>query len=268
MKFGVSLAVDDGQTRLALEEICTLLTEDTGLAIDPLYAGAPDALGEALATGEVQFAWLSPTLLLIDPRLSHLVPMLASSRDGVTIFHSVAFCRADSKIRTLDDLRGVSAAWVAPTSASGFLVPRLALAREGVDFEIAFLVETFLKSHGAVAQAVFAGEAHVGATFAHFEGGDSSRKLLHAGFHDAPNRAEARILATGGPIPSDMIVAHPDVPIMDRIAICGALCRLPQCAVGGPALRHVIGADDFSPVSPHALEELKTLMEAAEEIAP
>src|SRR5687768_4017326 len=125
--FALSPAVDDEATRMAAAELCALLSADAGHDIEPLILASPEELSEALASGRAPFAWVSPTLLL-SPRLATVVPLLSSVREGQAFFHSIVFAAQSSSVRTLNDLRGVRAAWVAPTSASGYLVPRLSLA--------------------------------------------------------------------------------------------------------------------------------------------
>jgi ABC-type phosphate/phosphonate transport system substrate-binding protein len=246
-----------------MDELCQLLEHDTGMTVSPLLAPSPSTLADALVTGKAQFAWLSPTLLLMLPKLASMVPLLSSVRQDVAFFHAVVFAAMGSRVESIADLHQVSAAWVAPTSAAGYLVPRLTLARRGVDVTSAFVREDFLGTHGAVATAVLEGRADVGATYAHFEHGDAARRLLRTGYSDAVIGSKANVLAVSGPIPADMIVAHPDVAPAVRIAVAGALSRLPSDPVGRHALRTVIGADDFRAVTPEALRELEALAEAS-----
>lgn len=266
MVFAVNLRTNDATSRATVTRLCALVGEDLDRPVHAHFAHAPSALAAAMKNGDAHFAWTSPTLLLLAADMASVVPLLSSVRRGQTAFHSVLFASAHSTIQHIDDLASARAAWVAPTSASGYLVARLSLVRHGIDLSQAFGDELFLDSHGAVARAVLTGEADVGATYAHFEGGDAKLRLASAGYTDEDPRADARILTVGGPIPADMIVAHPDVPIRDRTAFAAALSRLVHCAVGGDAIRDIIGADDFHPVSPASLMELDALMRASHDL--
>ncbi|MBW2454653.1 MAG: phosphate/phosphite/phosphonate ABC transporter substrate-binding protein [Deltaproteobacteria bacterium] len=263
LTFAVTPHLQDDTTLAALDEICELVSVDVGLPVRHHCAASPEALASVLATGQAQFGWVSPTLLLLSRQLATMVPLLSVVRQGAAYFHAVIFAAADSGIAGVGDLVGKRAAWVAPTSASGYLVPRLVLARKGVDVTCLFASERFYKSHGAVAVAVLDGSADVGATYAHFEQGDPALPLIRAGYHDAVPNAEAMLLAASGPIPADMIVANPSVPLTTRFAFAGALARLPTDPVGHQALLVVIGAEDFRAVSHQALEELAALMKAS-----
>jgi len=267
LTFVVTPHLQDEATLAALDEICELISVDVGLPVHPHCAASPESLAGVLARGEAQFGWVSPTLLLLSRQLATMVPMLSVVRQGAAYFHAVIFAAADSGIAGVGDLVGKQVAWVAPTSASGYLVPRLVLARKGVDVTCLFASERFFKSHGAVALAVFDGSADVGATYAHFEHGDPSLPLIRAGYHDAVPNAEASLLAASGPIPADMIVAHPEVPLTTRFAFAGALARLPTDPVGRHALQIVIGAEDFRAVSHQALEELAALMKSSAQLS-
>jgi len=266
LRFAVSLHLDDPAHREAMGTVCELLTGDVGCPVRSVSARSPSQLAELLAEGEADFGWVSPTLLLMAPELATMVPLLSCVRQGVAFYHSVVFTAADSLIRRLDDLQRVRAAWVAPTSAAGYIVPRLTLARRGVDPATAFREELFVNSHGEVARAVFGGRAAIGGTFAHFRKGLAENDIVHAGYEDVAPFAEARILAVSGPIPADMIVCHPDVAIADRIAFAAALSRLVHDPVGTKPIDTIIGAEDFAPVSVEVLQELQALMKAAGEL--
>lgn len=266
MRFAAALYVDDPLRRDAMDEVCGLLTEDLARPVEPVPARSPSHLAEVLSDGEADFGWVSPTLLLMAPELATAVPLLSCVRQGVAFYHSVVFTAADSLVRQLEDLQRVRAAWVAPTSAAGYIVPRLTLARRGVDLTSAFREELFLDSHGEVARAVCGGRAAVGGTFAHFHKGLAENDIVRAGYQDVMPFADARILAVSGPIPADMIVCHPSLPMADRIAFAAGLSRLVHDPVGGEPIRTIIGADDFAPVSMEVLAELQSLMKAAAEL--
>jgi phosphonate transport system substrate-binding protein len=247
----------------SMEKLCQLLSADSGIQVEPFYAASPSRMAAALVDGKAHVAWMSPTLMLMSPELETAVPLLSSVRQGVAYFHSVLFCAESAPFEEVTDLVGARAAWVAPTSASGYLVPKLMLAQIGVDLRRAFVQEDFLDSHGAVVRAVMEeASADVGATYASFERGDASQPLLSAGFRDAGHE-KVRILLTSGPIPADMIVANPSVTIQERVAFAGALCRLAQ--VADKTVKEVIGAQDFRAVSHEALAELGRLMKSAAE---
>src|SRR5690606_22887364 len=150
----------------------------------------------------------------------------------------------------------------APTSAGGYIFPRVALAGHGIDPNGLFTSETFLSSHGAVARAVFDGSADVGATFAVFEGGDATGALVRAGFSAIEGGSWARILLPTPAIPADVVVATRALVRelgIDRIQ--GALRAL--SLVAPEALRRVLGADALEPCEERSLDELRRQLDDA-----
>jgi phosphonate transport system substrate-binding protein len=158
-----------------------------------------------------------------------------------------------------EDLRRARVAWVAPTSASGYLFSRLALLRRGLNPAVLFGTENFYDAHGRVAAAVLEGRADVGATFAVYQGGDPARPLVRAGFLGAvPGRA-ARVIDVAGPIPADMIVAVPAVPISQRSALTVALQRIGEVPAAQQPLRALFGVEGFRAFSSASLRSLVDL---------
>ena len=257
--FGCVPHVDDVAVRGKLNEVCDALALLAGVKVRSHRSPSPAALAGAFAAGRVDLAWVSPTLFLSSDAFRYAAPLVSSVREGSTLFHAVLFVAADSAIRSPTEIRGKRVAWVAPTSASGYIVPRLALARYGLEPRGLFSRETFFDSHGAVARAVLEGSADVGATYAVFEDGDATKTLVRAGFEHAPPLG-ARIIHAAGPIPSDLVVAARSVPIVTRAALVLAFEHLHTHA-RGPMLS-LFGADAFTTFVPGALDSLREEVEA------
>lgn len=257
--FGCVPHVDDDAVRAKLNEFVDALGALAGTKVRPHRSPSPAALAGAFAAGRVDLAWLSPTLFLSADAFRFAAPLVSSVREGSTQFHAVLFVRRDSPIRSPTQLVGARAAWVAPTSASGYIVPRLALARYGLDPRTLFRSETFLDSHGAVSRAVLEHKADVGATYAVFENGDATKGEVRAGFDNIPE-LEARILHAAGPIPSDLVVAARGVPIVTRAALVRAFEHVHERA-RGPIIS-LFGADSFTSYVQGSLDPLRAEVEA------
>ncbi len=260
--FGLVPVHDDAETGEGLARITHALGEALGRPVIEHRAVSPSALAFAWSSGVVDLAWTSPTLALTAYELRGAVPALSSVREGVAFYHGVLFVRRDSPVLSPLGLRRARAAWVAPTSAGGYIFPRVALAGHGIDPVGLFADESFLGSHGAVARAVRDGEADVGATFAVFEGGDATAPLVRAGFTDLEGGGWARILLPTPRIPADLLVASGALARevgLDRLR--AALRALPLVAPG--AVRHVLGADSFAAVDERSLDDLRRQLEDA-----
>lgn len=259
--FGLVPIHDDSHTELSLETVRAALELHSGLSAGVHRAISPEALVSAYRSGIVNLLWSSPTLALTAPELRDAVPVVSAVRQGVAHYHGVLFVRSDAPIRSPLELRGARAAWVAPTSAAGYIFAQVTLAGHGIDPDGLYGEERFLGSHGAVVQAVLDGDADVGATFAVFEDGDASKPMIRAGFLDVPGGREVRVVLSTPPIPADLVLAHP--ALSERLD-----GRLPaifqQIAAAHPgAVHQVLGADAFELCEPRALAELRRQLDDA-----
>ncbi len=261
LQLGLVPVVDDDLTRGALDEIAALLAAATGRPCAVRRLDSPSAMRAAYAAGEINLVWSSPTLALHAPELRRAVVVATCVRQGVAHYHGVLFVRRDSTIRAAPDLRGRSVAWVAPTSAAGYLFPRVALAALGLDPRALFSTERFLDNHGAVVLSVLDGAVDAGATFAVFEQGDARRPLVRAGFVDLGHEDDVRVILATPEIPSDLFVASPAIHAELGERLVAALARAAEALP--EAFHRVFGAEDVVPPDPRTLAELRRQIEDA-----
>ena len=95
------------------------------------YAGVMQGIAagqlEAAAFGASGFAGAWLDCKCVEPVV---VPQEA---DGSTYYYSVMVVRADSGIKTLEEMKGHSLAWADPNSTSGYLIPSATLKAKGVN---------------------------------------------------------------------------------------------------------------------------------------
>lgn len=95
------------------------------------YAGVMQGIAagqlEAAGFGASGFAGAWLDCKCIEPVV---VPQEA---DGSTYYYSVMVVRADSAIKTVEDMKGHSLAWADPNSTSGYLIPSATLKTKGVN---------------------------------------------------------------------------------------------------------------------------------------
>lgn len=261
--FGVVPYDNDESSRLILRDFCVKLSREVGEEVLPHRAPSPAALVSAIHAGRVEAAWLSPSLLATSQRLASVLPLASSVREGATSYHAALFVRSDSPIQSPKDLARRRVAWVAPTSASGYLFPRAALAELGINPTTFFASEAFLDSHGAVAAAVSEGRADAGATFVVFEHNDPKLPVVRAGFLGLESAPPMRLVVRAGPIPSDVIVASPSLPLRLRARLTIALQSLAAGAESQRAIRALFGAEGFEPFTESSRRVLSSLLEMA-----
>ena len=61
--------------------------------------------------------------------------VVPTEKDGSTYYYSVMVVRANSGIKTLEDMKGHSLAWADPNSTSGYLIPSATLKAKGIKLD-------------------------------------------------------------------------------------------------------------------------------------
>jgi hypothetical protein len=171
-----------------------------GVSLAPARIVSADLLPELLSPGSI--AWAPPWIAFLLATLGLGTPLVGAARacDGGPR-SSVLVARAD-----VDGLPGLARSrmgWVSRRSVTGFLLARLYLESFGVDVDSLFATQHFCGSHEAAAEALANGRVDAIAT-------DSRRLGM------VFERTRARVLASIGPLPSDLLVAGPAVPLAAR----------------------------------------------------
>jgi ABC-type phosphate/phosphonate transport system substrate-binding protein len=143
-----------------------------GLAFDYVLFSNYERQVEALFAGQIHVAWNSPLAWIQSQRLAAALGRRAEAivmRDSDCDLASVVIVRADSRLRSLSDLKGTRVAVGAADSPQATLIPLHFLAQSGLtphqDFEV-LSFEVFPGLHGDhiggerdAARALLAGEA-------------------------------------------------------------------------------------------------------------
>ena len=221
--FGVAKAAGVTTPDATVAELCTFASKASGEKFLPRVAGNYRELAEGLVSGTIGIAWLPPILTVETMERGAAAVLALPARRGLASYHT-AFITRRGGPRTLAECRSV--AWVDRESASGYVIPRLHLASQGLDPTRLFSRETFVGTHPAVVDAVLAGRVDVGVTFINFMPG--SKRIQNAGWTDADGRVErpVEVIETAGPIPNDAIVATTKLPVTIRSTLTRWLLQL------------------------------------------
>jgi phosphonate transport system substrate-binding protein len=210
------------------ETLAELLTERTGLTVTSNVGTDFSSVREAMCANQAQIGWLNTFNYVLANEQCGVDAALATSRFGTTTYAGQIIVRADSGIETLQDLEGKVMCWVDPASTSGYIIPRIMLAAEGIDPDTAFSQTIEAGSHNNVVTQVYNGDCDAGATFA------DARTGIEEEFPDVLE--QVAVLATTSDIPNDSVSFVQDFPEEMRTQIVDALLEIAGSPEGQEAL--------------------------------
>ncbi|MFN8510434.1 MAG: phosphate/phosphite/phosphonate ABC transporter substrate-binding protein [Deinococcaceae bacterium] len=196
-----------------------------GLEVKATVAQDYTGLVEAMRSGQLDFAWLSPVSYIDAAKNAGAKVLLKSVRGNGPFYWSALVVRKDSGINKLEDLRGKSIAWIDPKSAAGYTYPKATLLSKNIDPDKFFGKQTFAGDHGAAVLSLVNGTVDVVATFANDTKGISGSwtQLLKP-----EQAAQVKPLIFSKPIPGDTFSVRKDYE-----TACGDITKRISNAIAG-----------------------------------
>ena len=159
----VSAIPDEAPTELQRKfaPLGDYLAAQTGMKVVFTPVSDYAAVVESLATGKLDLAWLGGFTYVQAKIRTHgtAIPIVQRAEDAV---FTSQFITADPAIKSLNDLKGKTFAFGAPSSTSGSLMPRFYLQQAGLNPENDFKNVAFSGAHDATVAFVAAGKADAG----------------------------------------------------------------------------------------------------------
>ncbi len=155
-----------------------------GVDVEIFTAGNYDGVVQALAAGQIEFAFLGSSAYAAAYTASEgkVAPLLTSQdQDGSTGYYSVVAVRCDSGYKTLDDLKGKVLAFADPDSTSGYAVPNYNLVQQGYEPATFFSAIPFSGSHEAGVQGVVNKQFDAAATYINNEESGIPQRMVEKG---------------------------------------------------------------------------------------
>ena len=218
MRFGMSPALGVAAARTQGERVATWLKRRLERDVRPVVFGDYRSLVDAMAEGEIDFAWMPPVAVVLAADRGVGVVALAQ-RYGRPTYESAIVVHEDSALQTLPDLEGRSIAFVDRDSAGGYLFAADLIGRHlGVLREV-LSEQHFQGSHKAVCDAVARRWVDAGTTYVVR---DNSNTIVNSGWLDlfGDDAPRLRVLASTDPIPCDAIAHRPGLAtgLVERLA--------------------------------------------------
>ena len=130
------LGGENTQDRLArYGKFQELLQQKLGIPVKLFPAADYAGVMQGIAAGQLEMAGFGASAFAgawLDCKCVEPI-VVPQENDGSTYYYSVMVVRADSGIKTLEDMKGHSLAWADPNSTSGYLIPSATLKSKGID---------------------------------------------------------------------------------------------------------------------------------------
>ncbi|MEO1322107.1 MAG: phosphate/phosphite/phosphonate ABC transporter substrate-binding protein [Pseudomonadota bacterium] len=188
---------------------------------------------QAISSGQIQVATMGGgSYANVDYQIGELAEPILVRRDtmGISGYYSTIVVKSEGPYHKIEDLKGKSLAYVDFNSTSGYIYPRWAMRRQGIEpdsyFADAAMAGGHLQSVMALSNGQFDGtvvSANGGTPEIGFAGG-TLKRLTRRGIIDPE---DYRTIWYAGPVPNSPFVIRTDLPIELRDFIRGAFAAMP-----------------------------------------
>ena len=133
-----------------------MLSKSLGMPVKPFVAADYNGVIEALRSKRLDVAYLGPFSYVLGTTVADIeaFAVAETKKAGRSFYHSVVIAHKDSGIKTVNDLKGKTFAFVDPSSTSGHLFPKSGLMKAGLNTDKDFSRVFFSGSHDSNAIAV------------------------------------------------------------------------------------------------------------------
>jgi phosphonate transport system substrate-binding protein len=237
------------------EEFGHVLGQLVGLPVRVTVASDYAAVIEALRNQTADLAFVHPAGYVLANREAKARIVAKNQWHGKTTFTARIYVRKDSGLRTLEDLRGKTMAFVDPASSSGYVYPMVLLIQRGLvrnkDPRTFFREVMFAGSHDASMRALLNGHVDAIASF------DMAREQY---LKDPVERERIAWVAETPPIPEAGIAAREGLDAATFARVRDALLKLrgPQHAA---LLKRLYDIDGFEPAEDREYDPVRAAID-------
>jgi phosphonate transport system substrate-binding protein len=250
---------DTGKITTAGTAIADCLTKMTGLNFKMEVGTTFAASIEALGAEKAQVGFLNTFSALLAGVKYGVTPDLVAIRKYATndvdpdkglegqlepFYKGQFIANVDSGISSFADLKGKTFCFVDPNSTSGYIIPRIILAANGINPDTDFAATQNAGSHNNVAIAVYKGDCDAGVTYINVLT-DSSANLA-AQYPDITEKVKP--FAVTPPIPNDGMQTIKSLDPNLRKVIVEGLMAMTQDPGGKAVLKSLYNYDSFQEV--------------------
>jgi len=265
---------DTGKITTAGTAIADCLSEMTGLNFEMEVGTTFAASIEAMGAEKAQVGFLNTFSALLAGAKYGVTPALVAIRKYATNdldpdkalggelepFYKAQFiANVDSGINSFADLKGKTFCFVDPNSTSGYIVPRIILAANGINPDTDFAATQNAGSHPNVAIAVYQGDCDAGVTFINVLTDTSAN--LQATYPDITDKV--KVFAVSDRIPNDGLQFIKSLDPNLKAVIVEGLLAMAQDPGGKAVLKSLYNYDAFQEVDTTFYNDFLAVLQAA-----
>ena len=221
LKFLLVPSVDAKLLENTAKDIKVYLEKNTPYKYEFTVPNSYVAVVEAFGTKRADIASLNTFGYIMAHDRYKTQAKITFIRHGLETYQSQIIARADSKVKSLEDIDKKKFAYVDPASTSGYLMP----AKLFLDAKIKPSETVFANKHDNVVMMVYQKQVDAGATFysppSEKNGIEDARRLVKKQYPDVEEKI--KIIKLTDPIPNDPIVFREDLPEEIKEAVVTAL---------------------------------------------
>lgn len=261
LRVGFVPAEDAQQVIQNAQPIVEILQRQLGIEIQPFVATDYTGIVEALRVNKLDIAFLTPASYVLAKNEANVRVVLKSERNGSPYYYAAIITRADSGIKTLEDLRGKSFAFGDPLSTSANVFPRKMLHERGIDPVRDFKQILYSGGHDATVLAVLNGKVDAGATYANSP--DSQDTAWMRYLKNPADQKKIHAIAFSEPIPADNLVINGNLDNRLVRKIEEIFLELSRDPKGRAMLRDLYQIDGFVPATDKDYDSVRQAFDIA-----
>ncbi len=243
VRVGFVPAEDAAQVMQNAQPIVEILHKQLGMEIQPFVATDYTGVVEALRANKLDVAFLTPASYVLAKNETRVKVVLKSERKGIPSYYAAIITRADSGIKTIEDLRGKTFAFGDSLSTTGHVFPRKMLKAHGIDPARDFKQVLYSGGHDATVLAVLNGKVDAGATYANSPDNQDTAWMRY--LKNPADVKKIHAIAFSEPIPADNLVINGDLDEGLARKIENVFVELSRDPQGRKMLRELYQIDGF-----------------------
>ena len=247
LRVGFVPAEDAQQVIQNAQPIVAILEKQLGIEVQPFVATDYTGVVEALRGNKLDIAFLTPASYVLAKNEANVRVVLKSERKGSPYYYAAIITRADSGIKTLEDLRGKTFAFGDPVSTSANVFPRKMFHERGIDPVRDFRQILYSGGHDATVLAVLNGKVDAGATYANSPDNNDTAWMRY--LKNPEDVKKIRAIAFSEPIPADNLVINGNLDERTAKKIEDTFIELSRDPKGKQMLRDLYQIDGFVPAT-------------------